>query len=139
MDRDEMVTLTADIAAAFLSNNDVAISDLPLVMQKLYDSLNGLGSEMEATTIENVPMIPVRASVKPDHISCLICGKKPRRCGAISPSRTGLRGRLPRKIQASRLLPDGRPGLFRKKSEACKANRIRDQGQICKKISVNGR
>ncbi len=71
-----MVALTAEVAAAFLSNNNVAISDLPLVVQKLYDSLNSLGDASETTAIDNSPMVSVRASVKPDHIACLICGKK---------------------------------------------------------------
>lgn len=71
-----MVKLTAEVAAAFLSNNNVAIADLPSVVQKLYDSLHGLGDNPQTSAAEDAPLVSVRASVKPDHIACLICGKK---------------------------------------------------------------
>ena len=75
-DMNEMlVTLTADIVAAHVSNNSVAISDLSLLINNVHTALSGLGN----TPVEEekpVPAVSIRASVKPDHIVCLEDGKK---------------------------------------------------------------
>ena len=43
-DTNEMlVTLTADIVAAHVSNNSVAVSDLPLLINNVHAALTGLG------------------------------------------------------------------------------------------------
>ena len=75
-DTNEMlVTLTADIVAAHVSNNSVAISDLSLLINNVHAALTGLGS---APVIEEklVPAVSIRSSVKPDFITCLEDGKK---------------------------------------------------------------
>ncbi|OYY77351.1 MAG: transcriptional regulator [Sphingomonas sp. 28-62-20] len=50
--QETLITLTADIVAAHVSNNSVAVSDLP------------------------VPAVSIRSSIKPDYITCLEDGKK---------------------------------------------------------------
>lgn len=75
-DTNEMlVTLTADIVAAHVSNNSVAISDLSLLINNVHAALSGLGS---APVVEEklVPAVSIRTSVKPDFIVCLEDGKK---------------------------------------------------------------
>lgn len=74
MQNDDLVTLTSDIAAAFVSNNSVVISDVPLLIAKIHTSLQGLGAQ-EPEVPEAVPFVSVRASVKPDYLVCLECGK----------------------------------------------------------------
>ncbi|WP_033075515.1 MucR family transcriptional regulator [Sphingopyxis sp. MWB1] len=75
-DSNEMlVTLTADIVAAHVSNNSVAISDLALVINNVHSALAALGSE-PVEEEKPVPAVSIRASVKPDHIICLEDGKK---------------------------------------------------------------
>ncbi len=75
-DTNEMlVTLTADIVAAHVSNNSVAISDLALLINNVHSALSTLGSEPVAEE-KPVPAVSIRASVKPDHIVCLEDGKK---------------------------------------------------------------
>lgn len=75
MENDEtVITLTADIVAAHVSNNSVAVSDLPLLIKNVHDSLQGLASTEEEPTPE--PAVSIRASVKPDYIVCLEDGKK---------------------------------------------------------------
>ncbi len=71
-----LITLTADIVAAHVANNNVAVSDLPLLIGNVHGALAGLGDE--AATPEPVPTakISVRASVKPDYIVCLEDGAK---------------------------------------------------------------
>ena len=75
-DTNEMlVTLTADIVAAHVSNNSVAISDLALLINNVHAALSNLGSQ-PVVEEKPVPAVSIRASVKPDHIVCLEDGKK---------------------------------------------------------------
>ncbi|MGF1550290.1 MAG: MucR family transcriptional regulator [Sphingomonadaceae bacterium] len=70
-----MITLTADIVSAHVSNNSVAVSDLPQLIQNVHEALNGLtGHEEEETKQE--PAVSIRSSIKPDYIVCLEDGKK---------------------------------------------------------------
>ncbi|PCD04150.1 transcriptional regulator [Sphingomonas spermidinifaciens] len=71
-----LVTLTADIVAAHVSNNSVAVSDLPLLIQNVHGALSGLGGVVAEPEIKQEPAVSVRASVKPDYIVCLEDGKK---------------------------------------------------------------
>lgn len=75
-DSELLVTLTADIVAAHVSNNSVAISDIPLVIRSVHDALAGLATKAEPAVEPQQPAVSVRASVKPDHIVCLEDGKK---------------------------------------------------------------
>lgn len=74
-DKEMLVTLTADIVAAHVSNNSVAISDIPLVIRSVHEALAGLGAAAEPE-VKQEPAVSVRASVKPDYIVCLEDGKK---------------------------------------------------------------
>ena len=74
-DPETLVTLTADIVAAHVSNNSVAVSDLPLLIQTVHGALNGLGNAAEPE-VKQEPAVSIRASVKPDYIVCLEDGKK---------------------------------------------------------------
>lgn len=75
-DSETLVTLTADIVAAHVSNNSVAISDIPLVIRSVHEALAGLGPKAEPEPEPQQPAVSVRASVKPDYIVCLEDGKK---------------------------------------------------------------
>jgi len=72
-----LITLTSDIVAAHVSNNSVAVTDVPMLISNVYGALAGLGAPAaveEATPPE--PAVSIRASVKPDYIICLEDGKK---------------------------------------------------------------
>jgi len=43
-----LITLTADIVSAHVSNNSVAVSDLPLLISNVHGALSGLGDQPEA-------------------------------------------------------------------------------------------
>ncbi|MGN7931899.1 MucR family transcriptional regulator [Sphingopyxis sp. 22461] len=75
-DSETLVTLTADIVAAHVSNNSVAISDIPLIIRSVHEALAGLSSKTEPEPEPQQPAVSVRASVKPDYIVCLEDGKK---------------------------------------------------------------
>lgn len=74
-DQETLVTLTADIVAAHVSNNSVAISDLAILINNVYSALSNLG-EKPVVEEKPVPAVSIRASVKPEYIVCLEDGKK---------------------------------------------------------------
>jgi len=71
-----LITLTSDIVAAHVSNNSVAVSDLPQLIQNVHTALAGLSATPAAPEVKLEPAVSVRASVKPDYIVCLEDGKK---------------------------------------------------------------
>lgn len=71
-----LLTLTADIVAAHVSNNNVAVADLATMIERVHSALAGLGGETAEAEPELKPAVSVRASVKPEHIICLEDGKK---------------------------------------------------------------
>jgi predicted transcriptional regulator len=71
-----LITLTADIVAAHVSNNSVAVNDLPQLIQNVHGALAGLGGKPVAPEVKLEPKVPIRSSVKPDFIVCLEDGKK---------------------------------------------------------------
>ena len=71
-----LITLTADIIAAHVSNNNVSLEDLPSLISNVYGALSGLGQEVAVVETLPEPAVSIRASVKPDHIVCLEDGKK---------------------------------------------------------------
>jgi predicted transcriptional regulator len=74
--QEALVTLTADIVSAHVSNNSVAISDLPSLIQNVHGALAGLGGAAPEPEVRQEPAVSVRASIKPDYIVCLEDGKK---------------------------------------------------------------
>ena len=71
-----LITLTSDIVAAHVSNNSVAVDDVPTLISNVYSALSGLGGSGSVEETRPDPAVSVRASVKKDHIICLDCGKK---------------------------------------------------------------
>ena len=74
--QETLVTLTADIVAAHVSNNSVAVSDLPLLIQNVHGALASLNEPVKEVAEPQEPAVSVRASIKPDYIVCLEDGKK---------------------------------------------------------------
>lgn len=74
--QETLVTLTTDIVAAHVSNNSVAISDLPNLIQSVYAALSGVQASPEPEPAKQEPAVSIRTSVKPDYIICLEDGKK---------------------------------------------------------------
>lgn len=71
-----LITLTSDIVAAHLSNNDVEVDKVPNLITNVYQALSGLGEPEEQPEVRPEPAVSIRASVKPDYIVCLEDGKK---------------------------------------------------------------
>ena len=73
-DSKELIAWTADIVAAHVQNNSVAISDLPQLIKTVHESLAGLSGDSPAEKPQ--PAVSVRRSVTPDYIVCLEDGRK---------------------------------------------------------------
>jgi predicted transcriptional regulator len=77
LSQNELLALTTEIVASHVSNNTVAVSDLPEVIQKVYISLNTLSPTPEPEQPEKPqPAVAVKKSVTPEYIVCLEDGKK---------------------------------------------------------------
>ena len=76
MERDALITLTADIVASHVSNNSVAIGDMPNLVREVHTALAGLSAPPEPQNETRQPAVSIRSSVKPDSLTCLVCGKR---------------------------------------------------------------
>ena len=73
----ELLALTTNIVASHVSNNSVAVSELPQLIQQVYAALSHVGNSaapVEAPRPQ--PAIAVKKSIAPDFIICLEDGKK---------------------------------------------------------------
>lgn len=73
---DTLLTLTADIVAAHVSNNSVAVNDLPNLIQNVHAALGDISQTGAAPEPKPEPKVSIRSSVKSDAIACLECGKR---------------------------------------------------------------
>jgi predicted transcriptional regulator len=73
----EVLALTADIAASFVSGNKLSTEDLPALLRQIHAALSSLAANGSKPEPQNlVPAAPIKNSVKPDYIICLEDGKK---------------------------------------------------------------
>ena len=71
-----LITLTSDIVAAHVSNNDVDVEAVPTLITNVYGALAGLGKDEDPAEARPDPAVSIRASIKPDYIVCLEDGQK---------------------------------------------------------------
>jgi predicted transcriptional regulator len=74
----ELFNYTVQIAAAYLSQHETSLEDLPDVIGKTYQALNKINKDpnsLHCMTPQN-PAVPIAESVKDDYIVCLEDGKK---------------------------------------------------------------
>jgi predicted transcriptional regulator len=76
VDHAELMSMTADIVAAHVGNNSVPTEDLPGLIQTVHGALAALGTGNAAGAPRPEPAVPVKNSVKADHIVCLEDGRK---------------------------------------------------------------
>ena len=72
----DLLALTTEIVAAHVSNNTVALGDLPQLIHQVYNSLAHIGAAPTAPSARPQPAVSVKKSVHPDYIVCLEDGKK---------------------------------------------------------------
>lgn len=77
LDHEQILQYTAEIVASHVSNNSVAVSDLPDLISSVYRSLEDIfGAEEPEEEEKLVPAVPIKKSIAGDHIVCLEDGKK---------------------------------------------------------------
>ena len=75
---EKLVAMTAEIVAAYVSNNEIAIADMPQLVGSVYQSLNAQGkpAAFDVKQGRPDPAVSPKKSVFPDFIVCLEDGKK---------------------------------------------------------------
>jgi predicted transcriptional regulator len=74
-DREQLLTFATEIVSAHISNNTTAPDQLPTLIQQVFNTL----AAVEQKTTEPPrpdPAVPIKQSVRADHIVCLECGKQ---------------------------------------------------------------
>ena len=73
--------IVAQILSSYLSNNTVAPTDLPSVIESVKKAFSGSAGTTSTQVAEGdskiwEPAVPVKKSVTPEAVTCLICGEK---------------------------------------------------------------
>ncbi|SOE17498.1 MucR family transcriptional regulator [Hoeflea halophila] len=71
-----LIELTAEIVAAYVSNNSVAANDLPNVITQVHAALGGATAPAEEVVEKPKPAVSVRRSIQNDYLICLEDGQK---------------------------------------------------------------
>jgi predicted transcriptional regulator len=75
-DNENTIALTADIVAAHVSNNSVAVGDLAPLIASVHSALACLAAAAPEAPASREPAVSVRSSIKPNSITCLVCGSQ---------------------------------------------------------------
>jgi predicted transcriptional regulator len=74
---EELLRMTTDVVAAYVSNNTLPTAQLAEVINAVYSSLKSLEGQVARVQPEPLkPAIPIRKSVTPEFLICLEDGKK---------------------------------------------------------------
>lgn len=72
-----LIELTADVVAAYVSNNPVPAGDLPNLIADVHAALGRVGTSIEQPVVDKQkPAVNPKRSVHDDYIICLEDGKK---------------------------------------------------------------
>jgi predicted transcriptional regulator len=72
----ELITLTAEIASAYVGNNTVGAADLPSLILRIHQALAGVGAPTPKPATPQTPAVPIRKSISDDYLICLEDGRK---------------------------------------------------------------
>ena len=71
-----LIALTAEIVAAYVSNNAIAANDLANVITQVHAALGGVTTPVEEVVEKPKPAVSVRRSLQHDYLICLEDGQK---------------------------------------------------------------
>jgi predicted transcriptional regulator len=71
-----LITLTADVVAAHVSNNTVSVDQIASLIENVFGALSSLGREVAVVEKLPEPAVSIRSSIKAEYIVCLEDGKK---------------------------------------------------------------
>lgn len=76
-DKVNYVELAADIVSAYVANNSVAATDLPVLINDVHSALRRVSTgASEPASEPPKPAVAIKKSITPDYIICLEDGKK---------------------------------------------------------------
>ena len=67
VEKETLISLTADIVSAHVAHNTVATNDVAKLIQNVFGALEAAGDQ-NTDEEERVPAVSIRSSVKKDHI-----------------------------------------------------------------------
>ena len=77
VDQEEILRMTTDIVASFLTHNSIPSENVPEMIKSIYSTMQSLSSkEEEKVETKQKPAVPISKSVQDDYIVCLEDGKK---------------------------------------------------------------
>jgi predicted transcriptional regulator len=69
--RDQLLTASAEIVAAYVGQNQIQATTLPDLIRSIHTALTGLGATAPAPAERPKPAVPIGRSVQHDYIVCL--------------------------------------------------------------------
>ena len=73
----DLLRMSVEIVSAYVSNNSIAATQVPDVINTVYGALNSINGQTVFESSESQkPAVSVRRSINPDYIVCLEDGKK---------------------------------------------------------------
>ena len=76
IDDQELLRMTKDIVASFVSHNMVPADNIPDIIKSVHSTMKGLIVEVPKVEPKAKPAVPVSKSVQEDYIVCLEDGKQ---------------------------------------------------------------
>ena len=73
---EELLRMTADVVAAYVSNNALPTQQLAEIISTVYASLRSLDAEADGKSEPLKPAVAIRKSITPEYLVCLEDGKK---------------------------------------------------------------
>lgn len=73
---EELLALTSDIVAAYVSHNTLPKNELPDLIDGVFKSLSNVDSSNNSLADRPQPAVPIKRSITDDYLICLEDGKK---------------------------------------------------------------
>lgn len=76
-EKSEIIEMTADIVSAYVGNNSVPATDIPSLIQSIYQALSNVSTVADVVEVApKEPAVSVKRSITPDFLICLEDGRK---------------------------------------------------------------
>ena len=77
INKEDILVLTTEIVSSYVSNNTISPTDIPAVIEQVFQSLSNVSSGGTALSVDRPqPAVPIKRSITPDYLICLEDGKK---------------------------------------------------------------
>ncbi|GJL96678.1 MAG: transcriptional regulator [Hyphobacterium sp.] len=76
IDQEEILRMTTDIVASFLTHNSVPADSIPDLIRSIHGTMGEISGSSAKAEPKSKPAVPVSRSVTDDYIICLEDGKK---------------------------------------------------------------